>query len=145
MENAATDDTSRPDAGEHGHDCGGGGRGWTVAQDSVQSASAVTEVGSSGNAVAAAAETRRPGLDDGRGEDYGWLTVLEKNAVDDDYYDPVEAEMMAAGGDVQTSPARLAATRFGWLLLGFLAGAATAVLFLMRHDSPVTTCTVVPT
>jgi len=139
MENAATGDTSSPDAGEHGHDCSGGR---TAAQDSVQGASAVTEVGSSGNA--AAAETRRPGLDDGRGEDYGWLTVLEKNAVDD-YYDPVEAEMMAAGGGVQPSPVRLAVARFGWLLLGFLAGAAAAVLFLMHQESP-TTCTVtVPT
>jgi hypothetical protein len=135
MEHAATDDTS-------GHDCGGGS-GRTAAQDSVQSASAVTEVGSSGNA-AAAEETRRPGLDDGRGEDYGWLTVLERNAVDG-YYDPVEAEMMAAGGGVQPSPVRLAVARFGWLLLGFLAGAAAAVLFLMHQESP-TTCTVtVPT
>ncbi|CAD6266160.1 unnamed protein product [Miscanthus lutarioriparius] len=143
MENAPTDDTSRPNAGEHGHDCKGGS-GRTAAQDSVQSASAVTEVGRSGNAPAE--KTRRPSggdLDDGHGDD-GWLTVLERKAVDD-YYDPVEAETMAASGDVPSSPLRLAAARFGWLLVGFLAGAAAAVLFLMHQESP-TTCTVtVPT
>lgn len=148
MEKAATDDdTSRRDAGENGHDgCIGGGGQTAAAQDSVQSASAVTEVGSSGNA-AAAEMALRPGLDDGRGEDYGRLTVVEKEAVDDDYYGPVEAEMTAISGGVpSSSPVRLAATRFGCLLLGFIAGAAAAVLFLMRHDSPMmTTCTVVPT
>jgi hypothetical protein len=110
--------------------------------DSVQSASAVTEVGSSVTA-AVEEESRRPGRGAVRGED-GRPTMADKEAVDD-YNGPVEAETTTVVGrdvDGPSSTIRLAAARSGYLLLGFLAGAAAAALFLVRHDTPMATCTV---
>ena len=116
-----------------------------AAQDSVQSVSGVTEAGTSGNAVPGDKQARQRG-----GLDAGLLTVVEKAAVDDgDGVGWEVGEVTTATGDeddeaAASSPVRRTAARLGWLLLGFLAGAAAAVLVLMRHESPVT-CTVVPT
>ena len=118
-----------------------------AAQDSVQSVSGVTEAGTSGNAVPGDKQARQRG-----GLDAGLLTVVEKAAVDDgDGVGWEVGEVTTATGDeddeaAASSPVRRTAARLGWLLLGFLAGAAaaSAVLVLMRHESPVT-CTVVPT
>jgi hypothetical protein len=124
---------------------GGCGRA-AAQQDSAQSVSGVTEAGTSGNAAAVAVGVKAWRHGD---EDDGVLTVVEKAVYDDDVDWEVVGEVTTADGDdvaASSSPVRRTAARLGWLLLGFLAGAAVAaaVLFMTRHEYPVT-CTLVPT
>jgi hypothetical protein len=139
----------RETSGDTSGSDGGCSRAAAAQQESTQSVSGVTEAGTSGNAAAGMSgeKARRHG-----GEDDGVLTVMEKAVYDDDDVDvdwEVVGEVTTADGDdvvASSSPVRRTAARLGWLLLGFLAGAAVAaaVLFMTRHEYPVT-CTLVPT
>jgi hypothetical protein len=121
MAREATGDTSGSGDGRVVPDEGGG-----------ETASSVTkEVGSSGNAAAA---KPRPG----RRKD--WLSTLMTEGEEAVHASDEEAW---CASECVASSACLLAARLGWLLLGFLAGAAlaTTVLFL-THDGYPETCTV---
>ncbi|GJN12415.1 hypothetical protein PR202_ga30690 [Eleusine coracana subsp. coracana] len=123
----ATGDMSSGSDGDHGccsDDGGEGGGGEGV--------SGVTEVGTSGGN--AAAKARWGGAKD-------WMSTLitEGEEAEADAGDEEEEEEKAS------SPAWLLAARLGWLLLGFIAGAALATtVLLLTHDGYPETC-IVPT